>query len=393
MPSRCAYATLAVALLCALSTHFLGPLVSRCFQMSQMRVPAAEKSPAALRIGILGAADIAPMALIWPSWKTKHVVVTAVAARDPRRAETFADKYGIPNVHASYEALLQDPDIDAVYNPLPNGLHYRWTMKALLAGKHVLCEKPVASNAAEAREMMRAAEEQGKVIMEAFHYRFHPVARRMAQIVSEGELGRVLRVETQGSFTDMIHADTDIRWNNAGAEPRLAGGSLMDIGCYAVNCFRLLAAAAGASSYEVINATAQERFPGVDGEFTAHIQAGNIQGSIVASMTLPWYQLFRARAKVVGEEATLEVENFIAPFLYHSLTITPNKGSAKVEKLYGDGATTYELQLQAFVEAVRTGTVQGVEGSMADALSNMQLLDSMYTKAGMEPRIGFPLDE
>ena len=117
-----------------------------------------------LRFGILGAARIAPMALVRPARRVTEATVLAVAARDPERARQFAARHGIPRVHPSYDALLADPEVDAIYNPLPNSLHAPWTTRALAAGKHVLCEKPFAANAAEAEEMARAAARAGRVL-------------------------------------------------------------------------------------------------------------------------------------------------------------------------------------------------------------------------------------
>src|SRR3954467_14408500 len=142
-----------------------------------------------LRIGVLGAARIAPAALIKPASSNPSVSVDAVAARSPERAQAFATRHGIPRVHASYEELVTDPDLDAVYNPLPNGLHGRWTRAALAAGKHVLCEKPFTANAAEAREIADLGATSDRVVMEAFHYRYHPLALRIEQIIASGELG------------------------------------------------------------------------------------------------------------------------------------------------------------------------------------------------------------
>src|ERR1051326_2562341 len=142
--------------------------------------------PEQVRIGILGAAHIAPPALIRPARKVPQAVVAAIAARDPQRAKAFASKHQIPKVFASYDELLADSDLDAVYIPLPNGLHHAWTLKALEAGKHILCEKPFASNAAEAEQMAEAASRSGKVVVEAFHYRYHPLGQRMKEVVTSG---------------------------------------------------------------------------------------------------------------------------------------------------------------------------------------------------------------
>src|SRR5882757_9896991 len=153
-----------------------------------------------VRIGTLGAARITPFALTKPATKVPEVEVVAVAARDRARAEKFAAKRGIPRVHDSYDALLADPEIDAIYNPLPNGLHCEWTIKALEAGKHVLCEKPFTANAKEAEAVAAVATRTGLVVMEAFHYRYHPLAKRMREIVASDELGTIERVETALCF-------------------------------------------------------------------------------------------------------------------------------------------------------------------------------------------------
>ena len=142
-----------------------------------------------IRIGILGAARIAPLALVNPAKGHTEVEVAAVAARDASRGRAFAAKHRIPRVHESYDALIADPDLNAVYIPLPNGLHGRWTRAALAAGKHVLCEKPFTANAAEAREIAELAANSDRVVMEAFHYRYHPLTRRVEEIIASGELG------------------------------------------------------------------------------------------------------------------------------------------------------------------------------------------------------------
>src|SRR5512147_1419029 len=152
-------------------------------------------STSPIRIGVLGAAAIVPMALTNPARKVSEAQVVAIAARDPQRAERFAIRHNIPRVHQTYNDLLADPDIDAIYNPLPNGLHAEWTIRALKAGKHVLCEKPFASNASEAQEMAKVAAETGLVLSEAFAYRYHPLAARMQTIIASGELGKIQHID------------------------------------------------------------------------------------------------------------------------------------------------------------------------------------------------------
>src|SRR5262245_23108684 len=142
-----------------------------------------------LRIGVLGAAKIAPPAIVRPARAVNDVDVVAIAARDRDRALAFATKHHILKVHDSYSSLVDDPDIDAVYNPLPNGLHGRWTIAALEAGKHVLCEKPFTANADEAEHVAAVGRGTDLVLMEAFHYRYHPMTERALEIIGSGEIG------------------------------------------------------------------------------------------------------------------------------------------------------------------------------------------------------------
>src|SRR5215467_4914081 len=179
---------------------------------------------APVRIGILGAARIAPAAVIKPAQTVGDAMIGAVAARDRTRADAFASKHGIPRVHASYADLVADPDLDAIYNPLPNGLHAEWTIAALEAGKHVLCEKPFTANAKEAEDVAAVAARTGLVVMEAFHWRYHPLAKRVREIIDSGELGTISRVETALCFPMPLFNDIRYQYD-------LAGGALMDVGC------------------------------------------------------------------------------------------------------------------------------------------------------------------
>ncbi|TDO51443.1 oxidoreductase family protein [Kribbella sp. VKM Ac-2527] len=186
-----------------------------------------------LRIGILGAARIADRAIVDPAHLTGARLV-AVAARDTGRAEAFAAEHGVERVHPSYADVLDDPEVEVVYNPLANGLHGPWNLKAIAAGKHVITEKPSASNAAEATAVRDAARERGVTVMEAFHYVYHPVTQRLHQLLAKGELGALQHVET--TMVMPPPADEDPRWSLA-----LAGGAVMDVGCYALHAQRMFA--------------------------------------------------------------------------------------------------------------------------------------------------------
>jgi len=183
-----------------------------------------------LRFGILGAAKIAPNALTLPAGQVPGVEVTAIAARDPARAREFAKANGIPRVLATYKELIADPEIEIIYNPLPNSLHCEWSIRAMRAGKHVFCEKPIASNAAEAERMAQVADQTGLLLVEAFHYRYHPLADRVRGVIQSGAIGKLQHAE--GNFSVPIPPD-NIRfdWN-------LAGGATMDLGCYPLHMIR-----------------------------------------------------------------------------------------------------------------------------------------------------------
>src|ERR1041384_889317 len=189
-----------------------------------------------VRIGVLGAAAIVPEALTHPARNMPEAQIVAIAARDPKRAEAFARKHHISRVHQTYSDLLDDPDIDAIYNPLPNSLHAEWTIRALKAGKHVLCEKPFASNAREAEEMAKVAQETGLILSEAFAYRYHPLTKRVKEIIASGELGKIQHIDAQFCF--LLPSTNNIRFKY-----ELAGGALMDCGCYPVSLIRHVAEA------------------------------------------------------------------------------------------------------------------------------------------------------
>jgi predicted dehydrogenase len=318
-----------------------------------------------LRLGILGAARIAPMALIAPARRVASATVVAVAARDAGRARAFAARHGIPRVHASYEALLADPEIEAVYNPLPNSLHAEWAVRALEAGKHVLCEKPFAANAGEAETMAAAAERAGRVLMEAFHYRYHRLFARIREVLRAGELGGVRHLEA--SFCIPLPRRDDIRWR-----ADLAGGALMDTGCYTVHLLRHLAEA----EPEVVSARAVWTRGGVDRWLTAELR---FPGGRTARLTCALFSatLLRISARVVGDAGSLRVMNWVAPQFFHRLRIGTAAGT-RVERVRG--AASYDEQLRAFVGAVRDGAP--FPTAPPDAIGNMRAIDAIYRAAG-----------
>lgn len=320
---------------------------------------------------MLGAAKITPVALMRSARAVDGVEVAAIAARDRARAQKFATKHGIPTVLDSYADVIADPSLDAVYVPLPNGLHAQWTMAALEAGKHVLCEKPFIANAAQAREVAAAADGTGLVVMEAFHYRYHPVAKRMAEIVHSGELGEIRRVETAMCFP--LPLFSDIRYNFD-----LAGGALMDAGCYAVHCLRLLSP--GEPAVTSARALPLKKDPRIDRAMTAEFSlGGGATGGIHTSM---WSStLLRIRARVAGSRGTMTVVNFVGPHMWSRFTVEVD-GQRRRERF--DREPTYTHQLRAFAAAVR-GEATNLTPP-ADSIVNMSLIDDIYTAAGLPLR-------
>jgi predicted dehydrogenase len=310
------------------------------------------------------------MALIRPAREAARVSVTAVAARDRGKAEGFARKHGIPKVHDDYESLLADAEIDAIYNPLPNGLHAEWTLRALDAGKHVLCEKPFASNASEAERVHRAARQTDRIVMEAFHYRYHPLARRLRDLVASEELGKPRFIETWMCIPLPLPRDIRYRLD-------LAGGATMDTGCYAIHLARTIAG----EEPQVLSARAKLASEGVDRAMKADLRfPGGAEGRIHCSL---WSrELVKIAAAVKLDEGEIRVLNPIVPQFLHGLKWRKKGGSWTKEKF--PKKPTYAYQLEAFRDAVLEG--KPFLTTTAEAVKNMRVIDAVYRAAGMSPR-------
>lgn len=326
----------------------------------------AEKKP--IRFGILGAARIAPDAIIKAALNVPEAEVVAVAARDPKRAREFADTHKIPRVVATYDDLVNDPELDAIYNPLPNSLHCEWTIAALRAGKHVLCEKPLASNAVEAERMSKAADETGKILGEAFHYRYHPLADRVRALISDGALGRLAHVE--GHFSVPI-PETNIRFDWS-----LAGGATMDLGCYPLHMIHYFSGL----TPRVISARAETGPMNIDVAMEVELE---LAGGVTARMTCAMKKdsVISASFMARGDRGELRVINPIAPQRGHQLTVKNDAGE-KSETVPGD--TTFTHQLRAFVKALHGEAKFPTDG--AAGVFNMQVIDDAYRAAGLPPR-------
>jgi predicted dehydrogenase len=325
-----------------------------------------------LRIGVLGAARISQLSIVDPAAATGTRLV-AVAARDRSRAEAFARTHGIERVHDSYADVIADPEVEAIYNPLANSLHAPWNKAAVLAGKHVLTEKPFASNATEAAQVRDLARGRSLVLFEGFHYLYHPLMKRLRSLLADGELGVLQRVESTLLMT--APAANDPRWSLD-----LSGGALMDLGCYALHAQRVLGDFAGGEP-RLVGATGSERAgaPGVDERAEVRLEfPSGASGLARCSMTSENWEM---SLRVVGTAG----EAFIPDFLYQKYDdrLIVASGSGERTEHCGN-ATSYTYQLQAFVDAVRDGTPYRTDAD--DAVATMALIDDCYRAIGLEPR-------
>jgi len=319
-----------------------------------------------MRLGLLSTANI-NRAILAGAARTGRVDVVAVASRDAGRADAYAAEHGIATAHGSYEALLADPDVEAVYISLPNGMHHEWTMYALAAGKHVLCEKPYTRHPHEAEEAFDAADAAGLVLAEAFMYRHHPQTARVARLVADGAIGRLCAVKA--TFTFPLRDLSDVR-----ALPELDGGALMDVGCYCVSGIRLLAGEPEHVRGEQVTGTT-----GIDMAFHGTLRcAGDVVGQFEATFRSPQRQSLEA----VGEDGVLVVE---APWRVDwggSVTLRRDGATELVEV---DEADAYTLELENLADAIE-GRAPALLGR-ADAAGQARAIDALYRSAESGTRI------
>ncbi|MBK5268880.1 MAG: Gfo/Idh/MocA family oxidoreductase [Acidimicrobiia bacterium] len=320
-----------------------------------------------LRFGVLGAARITPAALIKPARNIDEIQITRIAARNRDRAEAFANEYGIPNVSGSYDDLLASTDIDIIYNPLPMSLHAEWTIAALRAGKHVLCEKPLAANAREAAEMVLVAAVEGRILGEAFHYRYHPYFQRVLDEVRSGRIGTVTHIDANFAVTVR---QPDLRWDYA-----TAGGSTMDLGCYPVSWVRQVMG----EEPLVSSARAVVGPPNIDAELEADLVfPSGATARVFSSMQSDERKI---NMTIIGTEGSIVADNPLAPQNGNLLTITTAGGVASESINTG---VSYEYMLRAFVDHIQHGGPYPTQG--ADSIANMATIDAMYDAAGLPHR-------
>jgi len=316
--------------------------------------------------GVISTARIGVEKVIPAMQKSKHCKIVAIGSRDEAAARRTADKLGIPKAYGSYEALLADPEIEAIYNPLPNHLHVPWSIKAAEAGKHVLCEKPLALDAAEAAKLVAARDRTGKLITEAFMVRSHPQWLRARELVRQGKVGK-LRV-IQGLFSYMNTDPANVRNQND-----IGGGGIYDIGCYPIVTSRFLFAAEPTRVVALID---RDPVLKIDRLTSAILDFPEGQASFVCSTQLVPYQ----RIQICGTAGRIEI---LIPFN------APNDAPCRLflddgSKLGGGSAREesvptcdqYGLQGDLFAEAIRSG--KPPEFGLDDAVKNMKVIDAVY---------------
>lgn len=312
-----------------------------------------------IRWGVLGVANIGERAVIPAIQRSRNGRLVAIASRDAPRAQDAARRLGIPRAHGSYEALVVDPEVQAVYIPLPNSLHHRWTIRAAEAGKHVLCEKPLAPSAAECAEMIDACRQHGVTLMEAFMYRFHPRTERVAQLAADGSLGEIRLV--RAAFTFQIrNPDRNIR-----LRPELGGGALYDVGCYTVNVSRMIL-----GEPERVYAQGHVGAYGVDEQLGAVLDFGGGRMALIdCGVMLPGRQEY----EVVGTKGRLGVPTAFLPGTADAEIHVWKGTDSNVVTI--PGMDEYQGMVERFGDALLAGAPPPLPP--VDAVRNLRVIEAL----------------
>jgi predicted dehydrogenase len=320
-----------------------------------------------IRLGILSTARIGLSRFIPGAQSATNCDVAAIASRDPGRAAEAAVKMGIPRAHSSYEALLADPEIDAVYNPLPNNLHAEWTLKAAEAGKAILCEKPLARDAAEAAALVAGCKRHGVLLMEAFMYRFHPQHARVRALIDGGAIGKLCGVRAAFTF----HMDP-INPNNVRLRADLAGGALMDVGCYAVNAARLLFGEEPVAAAAIYNLPPEY---GVDVALTGSLEFSDHR---FATLDCGFRGAGHGMYQVVGSTGAIEAPEAFVPNAGADTLVILDDASGRHEEVI-PGVNQYTLEAEEFAACLLEQRAPRYPAE--DGVANMRAIDALYRSA------------
>ncbi|MZQ97448.1 MAG: Gfo/Idh/MocA family oxidoreductase [Acidaminobacter sp.] len=314
--------------------------------------------------GILGAAWIANERVIPAIQKAENAEVIAIASRSQEKADRMAKAHSIPKAYGSYETLLDDSEIDAVYIPLPNHLHLEWTQKAAAAGKHVLCEKPAALSEAEAHQMVEVSAKHNVLFMEAFAFRCHPKWQEIRELLNQGEIGSIQNVSARYSF--QVLKEDDIRLNAA-----YGGGALYDIGCYCIQGIRLIMG----GEPESVAAIPQMTPNGAVDQAMA--VAMKFPGGRLATIDCTFAGSYNQSIEITGTEGLMRIE---FPYQHPKVSLTKNGKISTSVFEYQTNA--YAAQIEHFSECVLEGRPSAILPA-EDAILNMRVIDKIYSAAGM----------
>lgn len=318
-----------------------------------------------VRWGVLSTATIGTGQVIPAMQQGTYCEIAAIASRSPEKAQAAAAQLGIPKAYGSYEELLADPEIDAIYNPLPNHLHVPWSIKALQAGKHVLCEKPIALTSAEGQTLVDVARQYPHLkVMEAFMYRFHPQWQRARQLVLEGDIGELRTIQSFFSY----YLDDP---NNIRNRDDVGGGGMLDIGCYTVSLARFIF---GAEPNHVFGTVEYDPQLKIDRLASAILDFGRGTSTFTCATQLVPYQ----RVNIFGTTGRVEIEiPFNAP-ANQPCKIWYQHGD-ETEEIQVEASNQYTLQGDAFSQAVLNNT--DVPTPIEDAVANMKVIEAVFQSA------------
>lgn len=326
-----------------------------------------------IRVGILGAGGITERAMVEPAREVRGVEVVGIGSRDPQRARALADRVEVPEA-GDYEAILTNPGIDLVYVALPPSFHAKWATNALQAGKHVLCEKPLSANEAGARTIARAATSADRRAFVGFHYRLHGFTQRLLEVIGSGVLGDVEEIEIDFSIPDFVVKPGNIRLDGD-----LAGGAVMDVGCYAVDLIR---AAWGEPEVVSSSAVLSPDDPRVDLQTDAVLQLADGTPALVRASFLGQGKGSMS-LRVKGSAATLNATSVIVPQWGAELSVTSPQGLL-LEDRAAEGESSYVRQLEHLATVLRDGSPSLLDADRA--VGTMKVVDDIYRASGLEPR-------
>lgn len=333
--------------------------------------------PDQIKWGIIGNANIARACVLPAIQASRNGTVTALGTQHPHAAEALAEKHHIPSIYDTYEAVIQDPRVEAVYIPLPNHLHFPWTLKALEAGKHVLCEKPLALNETEAQEMAAAAKSCNVLLMEALMYRFHPRSLQIQQLVATGKIGRLRQIHS--AFCFCMNKDQFMAPDNFRLDPHTGGGALWDVGCYSVSLARWIMGCEPSH----VQGEAVFSSKGVDIQFNGILR---FPDGRTATFEAGFVSALQQTFTISGDAGIIELpHDAFIPWerdaRYTIRGVADESGKVHVVP----GADQYRRMVEHFSDAIHQSVC--LPHSPQESINNMRVLDALLLSAHKGTRI------